>query len=827
MTDRFAGFLFPAASGRLFTAALLGALGAATAVAQRVDNPYAFTTLAGGAEISGALNGTGSAARFSSPAGVAVDSAGNVYVADANNYAVREVTPAGVVTTFAGQLGVSGNQNGTGTGAQFGVLGGIAIDSGGNLYVTDDTYGTVRKITSGGVVTTLVASGLNQPEGLAVDSAGNVYVADAGNFVIRKVTAGGTMTTFAGVLNQSESTTGPVASAKFDYPTGVAVDGAGNVYVVDTAASVILKISGGVVTTLAGQSSNPGYADGAAAASVFAHPYAIAADAAGDLFVTDDATLVREISAAGAVTTLGGNPGISGALNGTGINALFYGPTGIAVTGAGLLYVADTNNQTVRKGVLVGTGAAPTIQYQPQSASVSAGGSVTLMVTASGANLTYQWYLNGNAVVGATTDDLFISNAGPSNAGSYTVVVANANGTVTSTAAVLTVSGTALPTITSQPNANGSTITINSAGGGTTVALTVGAANATGYQWQLNGVNVNQANASGATSPTLLLTGAGAANQGSYTCVVSGGGGSLSSNAVQLTVVNTVNAGRLGNLSVLTQAGNGSKPLTVGFEVGGAGVAGSQTLLIRGDGPLLAAAPFSLTGTLANPVINLFASGSSTSLASNSNWGANQAAVTAAEANTYAYPLATGSLDAAMVSTLAPGAYSVQITGNPNGTAVGTALAEVFDDTASGAYTLATPRLINLSCLAQINAGSGNSLTAGFVVGGTTAKTVLIRAWGPALVPAPFSVSGAMPDPLLKVYNTTNSADTLLATNAGWGGNPQVVTAGGLVYDYAWSSASSADSAVLLTLAPGNYTAQVSSVSGVGGTTLVEVFEVP
>jgi hypothetical protein len=198
--------------------------------------------------------------------------------------------------------------------------------------------------------------------------------------------------------------------------------------------------------------------------------------------------------------------------------------------------------------------------------------------------------------------------------------------------------------------------------------------------------------------------------------------------------------------------------------------------------------------------------------------------VTAAETNTYAYPLAAGSLDSAMVSTLAPALYSVQVTGNPNGTATGLALAEVYDDTPTGTYTVTTPRLINLSCLAQVNAGNASNLTAGFVIGGTTAKTVLIRAWGPALTPAPFSISGAMPDPELQVYNSSSG---LLASNAGWGGNAQIVAAGSLVYDYAWSNANSADSAVLITLPPGNYTAQASSFSGTAGTTLVEVFEVP
>jgi hypothetical protein len=111
-------------------------------------------------------------------------------------------------------------------------------------------------------------------------------------------------------------------------------------------------------------------------------------------------------------------------------------------------------------------------------------------------------------------------------------------------------------------------------------------------------------------------------------------------------------------------------------------------------------------------------------------------------------------------------------------------------------------------------------------VGGTTAKTVLIRAWGPALTPAPFSVAGAMPDPQLQVYSTA-SGDILLAANAGWGGDPQIAAAASAVYAYAWSNPGSADSAVLITLPPGNYTAQVSSPSGAGGTALIEVFEDP
>jgi hypothetical protein len=369
------------------------------------------------------------------------------------------------------------------------------------------------------------------------------------------------------------------------------------------------------------------------------------------------------------------------------------------------------------------------------------------------------------------------------------------------------------PVITAQPISQ--TIVANTT---TTFAVSAFGSPAPTYQWYFNGNPISGSNT------TRLLLSPPTALAGSYTCQATNIYGSATTSAAILTVLSSsANPGRLGNLSVLTLAGNGAQPLTLGFEVGGAFTNGTQTLLVRGDGPLLAAAPFTLTGTLADPVINLFPSGSSTALATDDNWGSNQAAVSAAEASTFAYPLTAGSLDAALVSTLAPGAYSVQITGNPNGTGAGLALAEVYDDTA--AYTTATPRLINLSCLAHINASG--VLTAGFVIGGLTSKTALVRASGPALQLAPFNLTGVMPDPQLTVHANLNGQDVVLAANAGWGGNSEITQTANLVYAFAWTNHSSSDSAVLLTLPPGSYTAQVSSVSGVAGTALVEVYEVP
>src|SRR5438093_609526 len=186
---------------------LAGSLGA-----QSVYIPYTFTTLAGQASI-GSADGTGSAARFNGPYGVATDSSGNVYVADTGNCTIRKITPAGVVTTLAGLAGFTGSADGTGSAARFNGPSSVATDSSDNVYVADTFNHTIRKITPAGVVTTLAglagsfgsadgtgsAARFYYPGGVATDSSGNVYVADTFHITIRKVTPAGVVTTLAGV----------------------------------------------------------------------------------------------------------------------------------------------------------------------------------------------------------------------------------------------------------------------------------------------------------------------------------------------------------------------------------------------------------------------------------------------------------------------------------------------------------------------------------------------------------------------------------------------------------------------------------------------------
>ncbi len=328
------------------------------------------------------------------------------------------------------------------------------------------------------------------------------------------------------------------------------------------------------------------------------------------------------------------------------------------------------------------------------------------------------------------------------------------------------------------------------------------------FQWYLNGAAI-----AGATGPTLLISGATSANAGSYACVATNSQGSATSTPAALTVVNTADPGRLVNISCRAQVGTGGNILIAGFAVGGSGTSGSEPLLMRGSGPALA--PFGVSGTLPDPQLKLF-SGSAL-LGTNEGWGGSaQIATTAASVGAFAWTNPS-SHDAALLEHLAAGAYTAQIAGQSGDT--GVALAEVYD-AAAGTYTPMSARLVNISARVEVGAG-GNVLIAGFVIGGSTSRTVLIRASGPALIP--FGVSGTLADPELELFAGSAS----LGANSGWGGVTVVATVAASVGASEWSDPSSNDAALLVTLPPGAYTAQVSGASGDTGVALVEVYEVP
>lgn len=351
---------------------------------------------------------------------------------------------------------------------------------------------------------------------------------------------------------------------------------------------------------------------------------------------------------------------------------------------------------------------------------------------------------------------------------------------------------------------------------GSTVVFTIGATGnpAPTYQWRRGTVPIPNA-----TATTLVLTGAGAI-PGAYNCVVSNSAGSVVSNDAQLLVptASGTEAGRLINLSVLAPTGPGAQLLTVGLTVGGAGAAGPLPLLVRGIGPTLGAAPFNVGGVLADPVLSVFPAGSTVATATNDNWGGTPALSSAFSA-VGAFALPAASLDSAVLLNPATGGYTAQVAGKA--AAAGMVIAEVYDS-AGNTRTATTPRLTNLSTLTGI--APGGTLAAGFVIGGGTARTVLVRAVGPTLRTA-FNIGDAMDDPRLEFFN--NDTGVRIAENDNWAGASWLTAFSAAVGAFALGGPATRDAALLITLPPGAYSARVAGVGGAGGTAIIEVYEVP
>jgi hypothetical protein len=378
----------------LWLAAFVVAGGCLGARAASIYENYTFTTFAGFPEAgAGSADGSNSVARFSSPSGVTVDSLGNVFVADTGNHTLRKILPTGQVATVAGLAGSSGSADGTGGGARFGNPQKAATDSAGNLYVVDGYYHIIRKITPAGVVTTMAGgvgvtgtndgpgtqARFNSPEGVAVDGAGNVYVADMANHSIRLVTPGGVVTTLAGTPGVLGTNNGTGTAAKFNYPYGLAVATNGTIYVADCYNHVIRKITAaGVVTTFAGKMSTSGSANGSATTARFYYPVGVSIGSGGTLYVADYGnSMIRKITSAGTVSTLAGTAGSSGSANGTGSAARFDQPFDVAADlNSGLVYVADSGNQLIRK--ITSAGVVTTLAGQAVTSGTNNGSGSTV-----------------------------------------------------------------------------------------------------------------------------------------------------------------------------------------------------------------------------------------------------------------------------------------------------------------------------------------------------------------------------------------------------------------------------------------------------------------
>ncbi|MDR3696852.1 NHL repeat-containing protein [Mucilaginibacter sp.] len=331
----------------------------AFAMACNKNKSISVTTYAGSGAIGG-VNGKSTEASFSNLMGLAIDSAGNMYVADSRNNLIRKISAEGIVTTIAGS-GNQGSADGKGIAASFFFPAALAVDGQGIVYVADTHNSMIRKITPDGNVTTLAgrpdAETMDHPEamvrfdnpyGIAIDKDGNVFVSDWDKDQIKKVSPDGKVSVYAGTGERGLKD-GPAGTASFYLPEGIALDQKGNLYVADTYNNLIRKISpGGMVSTLAGRIKR-GSANGKGAAASFSHPDGIAVDKKGNVYVADVGNnKIRKITPDGMVSDFAGS-GKRGADNGVALGATFYRPFGITIDNAGNLYVADYQNNLIRK----------------------------------------------------------------------------------------------------------------------------------------------------------------------------------------------------------------------------------------------------------------------------------------------------------------------------------------------------------------------------------------------------------------------------------------------------------------------------------------------
>lgn len=571
----------PPAAARQFQQHLLGgilwALGLAPGTTTQSDyhKAYTFATLAGAAGVAGGANGTGGAARFDFPNGIAVDANGNIYVTEKVNCTVRKITTEGVVTTVAGSPARPGSADGAGTSARFSAPSGIAVDAVGNLYIADTGNHTLRKITAAGVVSTLAglagsrgtADGtgsvarFSSPWGIAVDGSGNAYVAEAGSETIRKITPDGAVTTFAGLAGSRGNVDGVGTAARFASPSGIAVDGSGNLFVADEFPAIRKITPQGVVTTLAGRADSPGTSDGIALGARFVSPRDVAVDRNGNVYITDNNATIRRITTAGIVSTLAGAPGGRGRTDGIGVDARFGPAVGVAVDGSGNLYIADGPNHTIRRGVPpsrvvnLSVRAAVGTEDQPLIMGFAIGetGSKQIVLRGVGPSLAR---FNVSGVLGDPQLRLFSDRAQINQNDDW-------DGTTTLSNAFAAVGAFALP-----PGSKDAALFVPLSSGLYTAQI----ASAVG-----SGVALMEVYDSDPGSPSATFA----------------------------------------NVSARNQAGTGDNVLVVGFAVSGLA---EKTLLIRAVGPTLA---FAVAGSLPDPKLEVFRG--STLLQANDDWGGTTA----------------------------------------------------------------------------------------------------------------------------------------------------------------------------------------------------------
>jgi len=645
------------------------------------------TTLAGSAGNPGLVDGVGSAARFRNLAGIAAGPNNIVYVADAGNHSIRQVSSSGEVTTVAG-IGYPDFFDDQGTAAGFNNPQGVAVDGAGNVYVADTGNHAVRRIDAAGNVTTVAGDGtagfvngagvnarFNSPRGVAVDAVGRIYVADTGNHAVRRIDAAGNVATVAGD-GAAGSTNSP--NARFNGLAGIAADGNQiYIYVADANNHSIRRLDqSDTVITLAGL--DRGFKDGTAAESRFADPVGVAVDGAGHVIVTETTnSLIREIDPAraingdpNAVSTLAGT-GERGSTDGSGAVAKFNRPSGVTVTSSGAVIVADTGNQTLRKitlGPVIasldpaqgGAGTAVTINGNRFDGS-GPSSNIVLFAASGGGTVTA-------AVSSATSAQLNVTV--PAGAVTGGVTVQTANGT--SNAATFTVTGGAQPPVIADFNPKSGPI-------GTLVTLT--------------GSNLRV----GAANPVVTFAGSGGRLQALVTF--------SSATEVRATVPNGAGAGVI-DLTTSAGVATTSQPFTVqGSQDFAVTLAPSSTAVGQGS-----TATYVVSVTNAPTTFTQLVSLTATGLPAGAMATFNPSQITAG---------ATSTLSVKLSPTLSPTSYSFTVQGKAqiDGSDATRTASASFTVMAAGATTLAgrvlsTEDVPIPNCTVSAPAPSGSDVTA-------------------------------------------------------------------------------------------------------------------
>ena len=884
-------------------------------VIRRMDTTLAVTTLAGTAGSAGSVDGTGAAARFSQPSGITVDSSGVVYVADTLNQTIRRVSAAGVVTTLAGSAGQAGSADGVIAAARFRQPTGLAIDSAGIIYIADTRNHLLRRsgvaqapsigvhpqstlaAIGGSASFSVVASGtpaptyftwMRQPAGttgFSVVSADSTYSGvNTATLSVSNVTSamsgdrfqvvvsnliGANATSLSAALGIG---TAPVFSSEASASFRATVAGT---FTVAAAANPAATFSATGLPSWASLDAVSGVLSGTAPDAT-GSPFTVTLTASNGIATNQTFTLTvlpavlpPAIASAPAATTInqGQNATLSVSVTGTepftyqwrrngtaieGATAASLALSAVQASAAGSYTVTVTNSAgsvTSAAGVLT-VNTAPVITQQPRSVAVLSGASATLSVAATGSSsFSYQWRKYGAAVAGATNASLTLSGSA-ADAGNYDVQVTNALGTATSAVAqVSVVSAASAPVITVQPAAR-------SVVAGGAVSMEVGAIGvpAPSYQWRKNGAAV-----AGATNATLSLSAAQVADAGTYDAVVSNSAGSVTSASAALRVAARSYAGVYfgtfasgqGSLAVLVREDNSG--VMLGFISGSSTPVIGQSFTVNDSGAFsfaqssgvslvvagTIAADGSVTGTTGGSASVSFSAnrapaGATQTLAGlykagAASSGASAQIIAGPDGRAFALVTAGTSADGASGSVTTAGAVSVTTgrnvvtasinasTGLLTGSVAGTINATLAG---GGEAALGLQRLVNISTRARVGSGDGIAI-AGFVISGEESKPVLFRAVGPTLGAAPFNVSGVLAAPRLELFRGATS----LAVNSGIAADRAAIDAAGRQAGAFALGSAGTDAAILTTLAPGNYTAQVSGVSGAAGIALIEVYD--